>query len=64
MGHKLRRLGLPTRRLSRPGNGLVMDKEMIAKLQKLSAMYVAKDWVSQAEDLPSLQTTEIKMLIK
>ena len=58
VGHRLRKLGLPTRRLSQAGNGLVMDKETIAQLQKLSAMYVGKDWVSQAEDLPSLQTTE------
>jgi hypothetical protein len=60
VGHKLRRLGLPTRRLSQAGNGLVMDKATITQLQKLSAMYVGQDWVSQTEDLPTLQTTENK----
>jgi hypothetical protein len=40
VGHRLKRLGLPTRRLSQAGNGLIMDKETMARLQTLSGMYV------------------------
>jgi hypothetical protein len=43
VGHRLRKLGLPTRRLSQAGNGLVMDKEMISRLHTLSRMYVGED---------------------
>ena len=43
VGHRLRRLGLPTRRLSQAGNGLVMDKETMNRLQTLSGIYVGKE---------------------
>ena len=42
VGHRLRRLGLPTRRLSQAGNGLVMDKETMKQLQTLSGMYIGE----------------------
>ncbi|WP_263367559.1 hypothetical protein [Edaphobacter bradus] len=32
VGHRLRRLGLPTRRLSQAGNGLLMNKETLTRL--------------------------------
>jgi hypothetical protein len=43
VGHRLRKLGLPTRRLSQVGNGLVMDKETLTRLLTLSSMYVGED---------------------
>jgi hypothetical protein len=43
VGHWLRRLGLPTRRLSQAGNGLVMDKKTMTRLQTLTGMYVGED---------------------
>src|SRR5271170_4522381 len=43
VGHRLRRVGLPTRRLSQAGNGLVIDKETMTRLQALSEMYVGED---------------------
>ncbi|WP_353062229.1 hypothetical protein RBB77_13060 [Tunturibacter psychrotolerans] len=60
VGHRLRKLGLPTRRLSQAGNGLVMDKETRTRLQMLSAMYVREDQLAVTENLHSLQATENK----
>lgn len=40
VGHRLRKLGLPARRLSQAGNGLVMNKETLTRILTLSAMYV------------------------
>jgi hypothetical protein len=54
VGHRLRRLGLPTRRLSQAGNGLVMDKETITRLQTLSAMYVVEDLLPDTDNPPLL----------
>jgi hypothetical protein len=51
VGHRLRKLGLPTRRLSQAGNGLVMDKETMARLQTLSGMYVGEDLLAGTENL-------------
>lgn len=58
VGHRLRRLGLMTRRLSQAGNGLVMDKETLTRLQMLSAMYVMEDQLAVIENLHSSQATE------
>lgn len=60
MGHRLRKLGLPTRRLSQAGNGLVMDKETLTRLLTLSAMYVEEDQLSVARNLHSSQATDNK----
>jgi hypothetical protein len=58
VGHRLRKLGLPTRRLSQAGNGLVMDKETVTRLQTLSAVYVGEDRLCGTENLHCSQTTE------
>ena len=58
VGHRLRKLGLPTRRLSQAGNGLVMDKETVTRLQTLSVMYVGEDWLADIENLHCSQATE------
>jgi hypothetical protein len=49
VGHRLRRLDLPTRRLSQAGNGLVMDKETMKRLQTLFGMYVGEDLLAESE---------------
>ena len=49
VGHRMRRLGLPTCRLSQAGNGLVMDKETIKRLQTLSGMYIGEDLLAKTE---------------
>ena len=58
VGHRLRKLGLPTRRLSQNGNGLVLDKETMERLQTLSGMYVGEDLHAETEDLHSPQAIE------
>jgi hypothetical protein len=58
VGHLLRKLGLPTRRLSQTGNGLVLDKETVRRLQTLSGMYVGEDLHAKTENLHSPQATE------
>jgi hypothetical protein len=60
VGHRLRRLGLPTGRLSQAGNGLIMDKETMTRLQTLSGMYVGEDLLAEAENLHCSQATEKK----
>jgi hypothetical protein len=60
VGHRLRKLGLPTRRLSQTGNGLVMDKETMTRLQTLAAMYVGEDCLADIENLHCSQKTENK----
>ena len=58
VGHRLRKLGLPTRRLSQAGNGLVMDNETLTRLLTLSAMYVREDQLAVTENLHCSQATE------
>jgi hypothetical protein len=58
VGHRLRKLGLATRRLSQVGNGLVMDKETLTRLLTLSSMYLGEDWLALAKNLHRSQVTE------
>ena len=58
VGHRLRKLGLPTSRLSQAGNGLVMDKVTLNRLLTLSAMYVGEDHLAVTENLHCSQATE------
>jgi hypothetical protein len=58
VGHRLKTLGLPTRRLSQAGNGLVMDKETVTRLQTLSTMYAGEDCIVDTENLHRSQSTE------
>ena len=57
VGHRLRKLGLATRRLSQVGNGLVMDKETLTRLLTLSSMYLGEDWLALAKNLHRPQVT-------
>jgi len=60
VGHKLRKLGLPTRRLTKTGNGLVLDKATVAEIQRVAAVYVGEDLLVEAENLHCAQVTENK----
>jgi hypothetical protein len=60
VGHKLRKLDLPTRRLTKTGNGLVLDKATVAGIQRLAAVYVGEDIPAETENLHCSQTTENK----
>jgi len=51
VGHKLRKLGLPTRRLTKTGNGLLLDKATVAEIQRLAAVYVGEDIPAETENL-------------
>jgi hypothetical protein len=62
VGHRLKRLGLPTRRLSQAGNGLVIDKETMTRLQTLFGMYVGEDLLAETESLHCSQATEKKQV--
>jgi hypothetical protein len=62
VGHRLRKLGLPTRRLSQTGNGLVMDKETLTRILTLSAMYVGEGQLALTENLHCSQGTEKREL--
>jgi len=58
VGHRLRRLGLATRRLSQAGNGLLINKETLTRLLTLTAMYVGEDQLAGTENLHCPQVTE------
>ena len=60
VGHRLRKLGLPTRRLTQAGNGLIWDKATIAALQQLAALYVGEDLIAKTENHHCSQVTENK----
>jgi hypothetical protein len=62
VGHGLKKLGLRTRTLSQTGNGLVFDKPTITIIQRLAAMYVVEDALSEDENLHSSQTPENKQV--
>jgi hypothetical protein len=58
VGHRLKRLDLPARRLSQAGNGLVMDKETMTRLKTLSGMYVGEDLLADSQNLHCSQAIE------
>jgi hypothetical protein len=60
VGHRLRTLGLPTRRLTQAGNGLILDKNTITDLQQLAVVYVQEDMLAETENLHRSQETEKK----
>jgi len=63
VGHILKGLGLPTRRLSQAGNGLRFDRTTVARIHELAAMYmvdVVEDAPAESENLPGAQTAESK----
>jgi hypothetical protein len=43
VGHLLRKLGLPTRKLSKRANGLAFDKVAVTKIHQLAAKYRLED---------------------
>ncbi len=51
VGHRLRKLGLPTSRLSKAGNGLVCNKATVATLRQLGEMYVGEGLVAEIDNL-------------
>jgi hypothetical protein len=60
VGHRLRKLGLPTGRLSKAGNGLVCDKATVSTLRQLGEMYVGEDSVAEIDNLHRPQVQENK----
>jgi hypothetical protein len=60
VGRKLCKLGLRTHRLTYAGNGLTFDKDTVALIQRLAAMYVEEDLLPEAENLHCSQTAEKK----
>ena len=60
VGHQLKKLGLPTQRLSQTGNGLTFDKATVAQIQQLATMYMMEDTPVETQNLHSSQTTENK----
>jgi len=63
VGHQCKNLGLPTRRLSRTGNGLTFDKATFARINELAAIYMVdelEDVSAESENLHSSQASEKK----
>ena len=60
VGHRLKNLDLPTRRLSKSANGLVFDKVTIARIHELAAVYMVEDAPVATENLHRTQATETK----
>jgi hypothetical protein len=60
VGRRLRNLGLRPHHLTNAGNGLTFDKATVTEIQRLAAMYVEEDLLSETENLPRPQTAENK----
>ena len=58
IGHLLKRLDLPTHRLSQFGNGLRFDKATLDQIQQLCAMYGLEDTPMGDENLHNSQAAE------
>lgn len=64
VGRRLRKLGLPTHRLSLAGNGLRFDKATIALIQQLAAVHVEEVLPVGNNNLHSSQTTDNKHVMQ
>jgi len=63
VGHRLKKFGLRTRRLSQAGNGLTFDKATVAGIQELAAVYAMEDMLTEDRtNLHGSQATENKQV--
>lgn len=60
IGRALRRLSLPTRRLSARGNGLQLDRVTLDRIEQLAMMYAVEDAIPQIATSSGAQLQEIK----
>lgn len=60
IGHILKRVGLPTRRLGKAGRGLVLDQVTLARTQELAALYGGAGLDSTEKNLHCQDSTENK----
>jgi hypothetical protein len=51
VGHKLKKVGLYTRRLSQAGNGLTLDQATRIRLHQVAAVYLGEDSIQEDENL-------------
>jgi hypothetical protein len=64
VGHRLRKVGLPTRRLTKDGNGLVLSGATLARIEEMATMYVVEDLLPAMEARISPQAMESKALVE
>jgi hypothetical protein len=50
VGHKLRKVGLPTRRLSQAGNGLSLDQKTRIDIHEVAAAYLGEDSIEENQN--------------
>ncbi|MBV8116252.1 MAG: hypothetical protein JO300_16025 [Silvibacterium sp.] len=62
VGHRLKKLGLRSRRLSQAGKGLIFDTVTIAVIHQLASMYLEEDFLPNNENLPNSQPAENNQL--
>jgi len=58
VGHRLRKVGLPTRRLTKDGNGLVLNTATLGCNEAIYVMYVGEDPLPAMEARINSQATE------
>jgi hypothetical protein len=58
VGHRLRKVGLPTRRLTKDGNGLVLNAATLGCNEAIYVMYVGEDPLPAMEARINSQATE------
>lgn len=51
IGHKLKKMGLYTRRLSQAGNGLTLDQETKVRIHEVATGYLGEDSIEKDENL-------------
>jgi hypothetical protein len=54
VGHAIKKLGLPTHRLSQTGNGLRFDKATVARIEQLAALYMVEVMEDTSADIENL----------
>jgi hypothetical protein len=62
VGHKLRKVGLPTRRLSQAGNGLTLDQPTRIHIHEVAAAYRREDSIEKDENLHCPLCTQTQCL--
>lgn len=64
VGHRLRKVGLPTRRLTKDGNGLVLNAATLSRIEEIATMYVGDDLLPAMEARINSQVAESEALVE
>ena len=64
VGHKLKKMGLYTRRLSQAGNGLILDQVTKVRIHEVAVGYLGQDSIEEDENLHCPLCSKIEVLME